>query len=131
MNGYRITYAFDGYRFVEIVSAETAEIAKDYLLWIVQDNNDHRIISIEETKEIASYYAPAAWTRPESIKAARARCLLAMLEHAGINCDRWSAELHAVMIGAGYQAAEYEDTDWNETTVYYTKANAAPLLVEK
>lgn len=61
MKNYRIEYTYDGYRFYDVVSAESAEQAIGYFVWL--DCERHNCLACE-TNEDPSYVVPAGWQRP-------------------------------------------------------------------
>lgn len=135
MQNYKIVYTFDGGRFYDVVNAESADTAEEYFLWITESGNDHRVISTEITSDVASYYAPEGWTRPESVNDARRRSLLTALQVLGfdpVGTDfAWSEEIHSAMQQLGYSVQITEDTDFGCVYYRYTKPGSAPLELEK
>ena len=71
MKTYKIEYLFDGCTWHDYVESETPEQAAEYLKWINKEK--FTIKSIEESMEIATFYCPTGWTRPESVEMARIR----------------------------------------------------------
>lgn len=62
MKNYKITFTYDGYRFWDVVAAETAEQAIEYFMWIDRENHN---CTACETEEAPTHTVPAGWTKPE------------------------------------------------------------------
>ena len=60
MKNYKITYFYDGYRFYDVVRAESAEKAIEYLMW---DDSERHGCKAEETDEEPSYIVPEGWVK--------------------------------------------------------------------
>lgn len=136
MKNFKIRYRFDGYIFSEVVNADTPERAAEYYFWIACNggaNQDYVFISGEECNEIASYYMPEGWTRPESVNAAMRRSLQAAFDAAGIvyNPNKPTPEIDTFLTSIGYTATEETDPDFETVEVTYTKPHAAPVTFYK
>lgn len=136
MKNFKIRYRFDGYIFSEVVSADTPERAAEYYFWIACNggaNQDYTFISGEECNEIASYYMPEGWTRPESVNVAMRRSLQAAFDAAGIvyNANKLTPEIDAFLASIGYTSTEEKDPDFETVEVTYTKTHAAPVTFYK
>lgn len=57
MKNYRLDYTYDGYKFWDVVAAETPEDAKE---WFEHQDSGRRVYDAVETTEEASYTATAA-----------------------------------------------------------------------
>lgn len=64
MKNYRIDYTYDGYRFFDVVRAESAEQAISYLMHL---DSEHSNCQASETEESPSITVPAGWTKPQPI----------------------------------------------------------------
>lgn len=124
MKNYMITFGYDGYKFKEVVQAENAEQAKTYLNWL---DDMKTPIKAEETSEIADYYCPEGWTKPESVVQALARSYNAWLTAYvgrymvnGMLVD--SEELRAFLESEEWVRREEEDEE-GFTDVVYTRGN--------
>lgn len=62
MKNWKLKFTFDGYRFWDVVKAESADQAIAYHAFIVPDSSGH---VAEETDEIESYVVPDGWQRPK------------------------------------------------------------------
>lgn len=135
MTNFMIEYLFDGHRFYDVVNAEDKQQAFRYLRWITEQGEDMSIINITETADRASYYCPAGWIEPETIQAARARCLMQALDDAGIEHNgfavMYTEHLNYLMTYLGYISKEIVETDPlfgdQETYTVYIKPGAAML----
>lgn len=56
MKNFRMDYVYDGYKFWDVVAAETAEDAKE---WFEHHDSDRRVYAVTETTEEATYTATA------------------------------------------------------------------------
>lgn len=61
MKNFRIDYIYDGYRFYDVVRAENAQQAIDYLTYA--DDMRHAC-KAKETDEAPTYIVPEGWSRP-------------------------------------------------------------------
>lgn len=131
MNNYHVHYAFNGCDFYDVVNAESLQQAFEYLRWITEENNMFLLEEGSEiTDEIATFYCPVGWTRPETREVARLRSLKTALANAGLSEDKWSEELDAFLKNLGYQVKETEDTDilgFTEKLLVYTRDGCASL----
>lgn len=133
MKCYRIT--LKGYQYYEVVAAETAQQAYEYLCWITERDDCDLLKAEETTTEIPVYWCPEGWTKPESVAQAQVRSLQTMLKNSGVEIKGWngicsakfSPELDAFFKSQGYYAAEECDCDDDifgfvtERSIRYTK----------
>lgn len=124
MMNYKVTYRMDGYRFYDVVEAENKEQAKEYLVWLESDFN---VISAEETNEVATYYCPAGWIKPESRKQALIRSREMWLKNYFGNLYdgnlKETDEVKAFLIKDGWERTVVKDDDWGFETVVYKRGN--------
>lgn len=141
MNNYKLVYAYDGYKFYDVINADSLDTAFEYLNWITDDVVERQLIRAESgtTDEVATFYCPEGWIKPESIDQARRRSLMTALANSGItNTDVYSGELDNAMKAMGYTATNDTIDDLYSLlgkgepikVVRYTRTGAADLTVE-
>jgi hypothetical protein len=141
MNNYKLVYAYDGYKFYDVVNAESLDTAFEYLKWITDDDVECKLIRSESktTDEVATFYCPEGWVKPENVEHARRRSLMTALANAGItNTDVYSDELDNTMKAMGYTATNdtidslYSLLGKGKPTkvIKYTRTGAANLTVK-
>lgn len=136
MKNFKIEIVFDGCSFYDVVEAETAEQAFEYLQWITNEKYGH--IKTEETSEIATYYCPVGWTKPESREQAQWRSLSCYLKANGLdiyNNDELRANIDKVdkLMSDLMYTKKIEDREFLSGTrkfAVYEKSGAAALDIE-
>lgn len=127
MKTFKIKYQFDGYKFYEYVEAETSKQASEYLKWIKKD--ECAVISTEECNEIATYYCPQGWVKPESLAHAKLRCYQKWVGNYLPNFVRNGnvyecEELAEFLLSEGWTRIENNKVDedgFKEETIIYKK----------
>lgn len=136
MKNFKIKIAYDGYAFYDVVNAESAEQAFEYLKWITHEDYGH--IKTEETNEVATYYCPEGWTKPESREHAQWRSLGCYLKANGLDIDNEDEllnninKLDKLMSDIGY-SKKIEDRKYafyTLTVAAYEKSNNVGLEIE-
>lgn len=134
MTNFDLRYIYDGHEFREVVQAETMGQAIDYLKWIYEDDIYCFITSLSHTTdEIASYFCPAGWTRPESREAAMRRSLYESMALAGINPNIHNEAMDKFFDDMGYNATRRSNNAvfdmFKQDEIVYTKPHAADFVV--
>lgn len=139
-NNFKLTFAYDGYEFNDVVNATDEQTAFSYLCWMVNDNDDLHFVKAEVCNEIPSYWCPVGWVEPApedvDVHIAWCRSLMKSLEVAGImQHDHYTPELDKVMRSLGYTAHYILVNDdvfsvWNGKYIEYTRQNHHTLRVE-
>lgn len=108
MKKFEVRYKFDGGKWYQVISAESAGQAVDFLL---SEDGDREIIGVKETNEDPDIIVPAGWQRPappaplkdEEIEIFRlygdwafARCVELDLdpEDCDVDFDTWLREVY-------------------------------------
>lgn len=69
MTNFKLTFTFDGYRFFDVVAADSIESAKAFFLHETAEGHDSKVVAVEATEEAPTYvagnytYTPCAYQR--------------------------------------------------------------------
>ena len=96
MKNYEISFYYQGYKFRDVVRANSAEDAKD---WFEYYDSDNKVICVTETDEKESFTAPEDWREQRQAK----------WDEMRKNAHETTPEEEAAMIEELYEGLECDD----------------------